>query len=454
MTNRRAGTGSWSLRRRCLGAALTVAVGLGTSVAGGRAEAAELEFLEVNRNGEDGVSGLNGVRGVTLSPDGAHLYATGAAENALVVFEREVETGALTFVEVLRDGMNGVDGLDSAYLAAVSPDGAHVYVAGFDDDSVAAFRRNPGTGALSFLEVQRDGEPGVDGLDGAVSVVVSPDGAHVYVAAATDDALAVFSRSAMTGLLTFVEFYRDGVEGVDGLENARSVAISSDGSDVYVASNGEDAIAVFNRDASTGALTFVEVQRDGQGGVDGLDGVSGVTVSPDDLDVYGAAVSDSAVPVFARDAATGALTFTEREREGSGGVVGLRGALTVAVSPNGQRVYAGGVLSDAVVVFARDAASGELEYLEVYEDGVDGVDGLEGVNHVTLSPDGRNLYAGAFADDAVAVFAVPEPALALSRVMALAVVGAIAASRRRCPSLPHGLRSGSGAGRGCRSAHR
>mgnify|MGYP000524104389 CR=1 FL=1 len=57
-------------------------------------------------------------------------------------------------------------------------------------DAVAVFSRDPASGALAFVEVQRDGVGGVDGLDAAFSVTVSPDGNHLYAAGATDDALA------------------------------------------------------------------------------------------------------------------------------------------------------------------------------------------------------------------------------------------------------------------------
>ena len=68
---------------------------------------------------------------------------------------------------------------------------------------------------LTFVEVQKDESGGVDGLDGAADVAVSPDGAYVYAAGFIDDALAVFSRDAGTGKLTFVEVQEDGTGGVD-----------------------------------------------------------------------------------------------------------------------------------------------------------------------------------------------------------------------------------------------
>ena len=80
----------------------------------------------------------------------------------------------------------------------MSPDGNHLYVAGGVDDAVAVFSRNASSRALTFLEVHKDGIGGVDGLDGAVSLRVSPDGKHLYAAGTEDNALAVFSVASPT----------------------------------------------------------------------------------------------------------------------------------------------------------------------------------------------------------------------------------------------------------------
>ena len=105
----------------------------------------------------------------------------------------------LTFVEFRRDGFGGVDGLRGAYSVMLSPDGKYLYAAGLDDDAVAVFSRDSTTGVLTFVEVQRDGVGGVDGLLLAQSVTVSPDGKHLYAAGANDDAVAVFSRDSTAG---------------------------------------------------------------------------------------------------------------------------------------------------------------------------------------------------------------------------------------------------------------
>ena len=128
-------------------------------------------------------------------------------------------------------------------------------------------------GALSQLAgqaacVSEDGSGGdcADGvgLDGAVNVAMSPDGKNVYVVANRGDAVAAFERNRLTGALTQLPgtaacVSKDGSGGAcavgRGLDGPGSVAVSSDGRHVYVASYGSDAVAAFSRDRLTGALT-------------------------------------------------------------------------------------------------------------------------------------------------------------------------------------------------------
>ncbi len=354
--------------------------------------------------GVGGVDGLNGARSVAVSPDGKHVYATGYLDNTVVVFSRNVLTGALTYVEMQQDGLNGVDGLNGAYSVAVSPDGKHVYAIGHIDDAVAVFYRNLLTGALTYVEMQKDGLNGVDGLNGANSVTVSPDGMHVYAAGRFDNAVAAFSRNSSTGTLTYVEMQKDGVNGVDGLNGSNSVTVSPDGNHVYATGYLDDAVAVFSRNSSTGALTYLEMQKDGLNGVDGLNGAKHVTLSPDGRHVYAAGRLDNAVAVFSRNSSTGALTYVEMQKDGLNGVDGLNGAVHVTLSPDGRHVYAAGRLDNAVAVFSRNSSTGALTYVEMQKDGLNGVDGLDNAIHVTVSPDGNRVYATGYLDDAVAVF--------------------------------------------------
>jgi 6-phosphogluconolactonase (cycloisomerase 2 family) len=186
----------------------------------------------------------------------------------------QVEASRLGFVGIVQNGIGGVDGLGGPIAMAVSPDGVHAYVASEPDSAVVVLRRDAKTGALSFVQRLANGLGGVTGLGvptGPRAIDVTPDGRHVYVAAAADSAVAVFRRDAGAGTLDFVEAKRDGVDGVDGLNGAWSVAVSPDGRHLYAAGFADQAVAVFARDETTGALRFVEAQFNGSAGVFGLD---------------------------------------------------------------------------------------------------------------------------------------------------------------------------------------
>jgi len=464
-----------------------------------------LLFVESIADGVNGAEGMRQVRSVTVSPDGAHAYVTsersggvlGSVVNpgSLVTFSRDALTGVLTFVQTIlgADGSDyGLQALDYARSAVVSPDGAHVYVASYDlfgpqDPAfVAAFARNPVTGKLTFLEAWSGGANGIEALDGARQIVVSPDGAQVYVAAGEvvlfdrnsstgaltfvdattlsgtavaealgfspdgahlyvrgNDALVVLARNATTGLLTEVESLVDDTAGVDGLSGRGAVVVSPDGAHVYTGSVGDRSLAVFDRDASTGELTFVEIHIDGVGGVDGLNNVvSGyravgpVAISADGSHVYATGENDHGVATFSRDAITGSLTFVETQFEAVGSVRRMGAPKSVTVSPDDGQVYVGGEgvvtferdagtgtlafvdsvstsatgpkaiefsadglylyvagwFENAVSVFARDAGTGELALVESEHHGVDGVTGLYGPKRIAISPDGAHLY--------------------------------------------------------------
>ena len=389
---------------------LTAATWLGAGLlqaAAGPTASSYLRFLEVELNGTGSVTGLGGATGVAVSPDGRNIYAAGEVDDALAVFHRDSATGALTFVEMQKEAVGGVDGLTDAYGVAVSPDGASVYVASKRGDALAVFSRDAVSGALTFVQAKFDGKGPVNGLDGAEGIAISPDGAYVYVAGRNDDSLAVFSRDAATGALTYVQIQRDGYAGgVDGLLGAKAVAISPDGAHVYAAGSVDNAVAVFGRDAATGKLTFIEVQREGQNGVLGLFGAKAVTVSPDGANLYVAGGYDDALVVFGRNPETGMLTSVQLLQDGVGGVNGLNGADSVAVSPDGTHVLVTGSVDNALAVFQRDAATGTLTYVERLRDGTAGVDGLHNAQALAISPDGASVYATGSADNAVAVFHV------------------------------------------------
>lgn len=317
------------------------------------AEAApgSLTFLAQYKNGVDGVAGIDAAFDVAISPDGLNAYAVGSSSNSVATFTRNPTTGALTFLEQDKDGSGGVDGIAGAWGVAAT--NSSVYVTGDLDHAVAAFSRNPGTGALSFVEMEKDGSGGVDGIGNPTGVAVSPDGASVYATGCLDSSVVTFTRNPTTSTLTFLEQRKEGVGGVTGIACARGVAVAPDGGNVYVVGESSDAVATFTRNTTTGSLSFGAALVDGSGGVDGLNGVRDVATSPDGGSVYTASKLDGAIAGFTRGAG-GALTYLEQEKDGVDGVSGVNDSVSVTVAPSSTNVYSSSETGDTVVAFTRE----------------------------------------------------------------------------------------------------
>lgn len=359
-------------------------------------------------------NGLRGAIAVAVSPNGLNVYTVGIQDNAITVWDRDPITNAITFLEVEEDAVGGVDGLRDPQGVAVSPDGACVYVATRDNEpgptgpgTVVSFSRNLVTGLLTYVGFIEDNAGGVDGIDSAIDVVVSPNSAHVYVAGEGEGGVGVFSQIGCA--LTFVEAEKDGLGGVDGLGQPQKLAISADGQNLYAGariSDGKDSfgtVAVFTRNNITGALTFLEFQQDGVAGVDRLSlRVEGLAVSPNGNNVYAGSTGGDSVVVFTRGI-TGALTYLETERR-TGLAKGFKGATGVAVSPDNRYVYVVGRGDDALAVFKRNTTSGALDFLEFHDDPVPGMGVLGRAEAVEVSPDGSGVYVVSAGSDTLSAW--------------------------------------------------
>ena len=138
------------------------------------------------------MDGLRGVLGIAISPDGNHVYSVALLANALVVFERDPTTGSLSFLQVYRNGIEAMEGLLGTASVALSGDGNLVFVAGSADHAIAALNRDVTSGLLTFIEVYQDGLNGIDDMELPGFLMVGPNGNKIYVNSFRDDAITSF----------------------------------------------------------------------------------------------------------------------------------------------------------------------------------------------------------------------------------------------------------------------
>lgn len=344
--------------------------------------------------------GLELPYGVAVSPDGKNVYVASLGSDSITVFVRDATTGALTQLSgdancLSASGTDGCEvarGLNGASTIAISPDGKTVYVAADGgspavDGSVAVFARAPDNGALTQLAgtagcVSETGNGGAcsddRGLDGATSVAITSDGKYAYVASLFGDSVAVFARDPDTGAL-----------------------IQQPGAGGCIADIGSPGDCAMGHD---------------------LDYPHAVALSPDDKYVYVAAVNSDAISVFARDSSTGALTQLAGDvgcisDGGSGGSCrsahALGGPIALTLSADGRRLYVASYYSDAIATFRRGLVTGGLRQMAgldgcVAEGASDCATGvaLKGVSALALAPPAANLYAVSPAENALSAFAL------------------------------------------------
>jgi DNA-binding beta-propeller fold protein YncE len=324
---------------------------------------------------------IGGPVSIAVSPDGRNVYAVSAGSDALSVFARNRRTGALAQLPggsgcvSQRPGGGCVVGraLNEPTSVAVSPDGAHVYVAGRRFPSGVAVFERAADGSVS----QPDGTAGCvahrGGSDCAAAralaspeeVAVSPDSRFVIVAGMRSNAVTVLAQgpeglSQAEGTSGCIA--KDGAEGCApgrALAGPVDLAVTRDGRNVYAASSISDAVAILARDRTTGVLSQTAgragcISQAGGGGrcIRGraLDEVWGVAVSPDGRNVYVVSAKVNMLGAMARNRSTGGLSQLPGRYgcfiRGRGGLLGcpegrgLTVAVAVTVSSDGRNVYA------------------------------------------------------------------------------------------------------------------
>jgi 6-phosphogluconolactonase (cycloisomerase 2 family) len=299
-----------------------------------------LEFI--GKVAEDTVqrTGVHNPTRILLSPDDKHIYVrslepgfgvkrpdgTTTTDNAMLVFERNPVTGALTQldnnaadIDLGYEGRGLLDHPDGDFIA--SRDGNYLFYATANSHALTVFKRNA-NGILSEAQYI----PGFITLNEYTSAIaLTPDQTHLYLASSTQDSngnLLHFSRNTTTGKLTYVES-TDHLDAATTFARLNHMSVSPDGKFLYTITVG-NKFQIFTISA-TGALTYAFTYEfsDPTGFPNKLYTANGFTFSNNGKLLYVIDGSADALLVFGRNLTTGALTYYGAERRGRDGVVGM-----------------------------------------------------------------------------------------------------------------------------------
>lgn len=335
-------------------------------------------------------------------------------------------------------------GLSSTYEVQVSPENNSAYSVAIKG-ALVEYSRNQATGALAVIGcvtsettvcATKEETKEVAAMLHPAALAISPDGKSVYVVTQGNNNLVEFNRNTETGLLSEIGCISHestgtcATTGAKGLNLPYGIAVSPNGESVYVASYGDEAVAEFSRNTSTGELTQLASPNNcisstsasgcGITNAIGLEHAIGVVVSPEDNDVYVAAggeEGDGAIVSFKRESGGELVQLGGSEACISTSNAeclpgeAIDGPEDLVVSPEGKNVYANSYKDNAVIELTRNVSTGGLtqdrspnacvttEAIAGQTAGCSSAIGIEGALGVAISPEGNNVYvSGSFAD--------------------------------------------------------
>jgi hypothetical protein len=314
--------------------------------------------------------GLRGADALSSTPDGA-LNVGARDDRAVIELRGTHQTGCVSAMPLAGCAARDL-ALGGVAALAGDPSGHFVYAVSYGEapgsDTVAALRRIDGGlvavkgrgGCIqSFGAATARCAVRAAGLEGAVAAAASPDGRSLYVASRTGSAVVAFRRNRSTGGLSPVGCVGDPRRSsgcamkAEGLQGADAVALSPDGSTVYVAAADPGAVLALRRDRGSGALVGVigcvsVLPQPGCLPAPALRGARALLVTPDGAELDVAADAGDTIVTLGLTPGAGTITAV-RDAAAVTGAVNAPAALA-AVGPD---VYAASPYDDGVVALTR-----------------------------------------------------------------------------------------------------
>jgi 6-phosphogluconolactonase len=272
-----------------------------------------------------------------LAAHGTRLYAVTSGDR-VGAYTIDPATAGLTFINDVGTGGTGV-----AHVS-VDRSGAYVMVA------------NYGSGHIDVVPVRGDGglgtplAPILAGVK-AHQIITDPSNKYVFVPCLGDDKVAQYLFDASSGMLT-----ANATPKLDTANGAgpRHVAIAPDGKHAYLINEVGSTLSALAFDAATGRLSELQTVSLRANGATGINTGAEVIVHPNNRFVYGSNRGDNNIAVFAIDQTTGMVT--EVDHTSTQGMT----PRNFTIDPSGTLLFAANQNSGTVVPFKIDPATGRL----------------------------------------------------------------------------------------------
>jgi 6-phosphogluconolactonase (cycloisomerase 2 family) len=206
--------------------------------------------LELHQMIEDGIDEcIDRSQTVVCDPTGKFVFLSNRGTGTISVFARGAD-GQLTQRGYLKDDSLQAALLKGIHGLTVSPDGKHLYATSGrfgGDHGVSCFQINDDATLSKVCELENGIE--LENFRGGHHVKVSLDGLYVYATGATSKNIACFRREPESGRLTFLEYLSADSSTEFGLVSG--ISFSPNGKFVYVANEGKGEIMAFRRPTQT-----------------------------------------------------------------------------------------------------------------------------------------------------------------------------------------------------------
>jgi 6-phosphogluconolactonase len=294
---------------------------------------------------------------LALNPDGRTLYAVnevgsfgGARTGAVSAFAVDSSTGMLSPL-----GQQASGGADPCHLT-VDGRGRNVLVANYGGGSVAVLPVGPDGRLLPASAVRQQEGSGPDRArqEGPHAHAIVLDGAERFALAADlgADRIFVYRFDPARGSLEPADAPPVRLEPGSG---PRHLAWHPSGRWVYVINELSSTVTAFRYDPDRGALASFQALTTLPGGYSGKNKAAEVVVSPDGRFLYCSNRGDDSIAVFRIDPTSGALASAGHVPSGG------RTPRNFAIDPSGRWLLAANQDSDSVVAFRLDPVTGRPE---------------------------------------------------------------------------------------------